>query len=123
MQTAAAALVRSLPEASKRKYGFSSVCILKIPDADVAVGLTLAGEREDVPTGEAPANAATSVSEVPVVTVTSHDWVTAVEGGTEVAALLRNVPVYATRQATTALTSAIRGLGGSAVPRPPPLPL
>lgn len=123
VQTAAAALVRSLPETSKRKYGFSSVCILRIPDADVSVGLTLAGEREDVPTGEAPANAATSVSEVPVVTVTAHDWVTAVEGALEVPALLRNVPVYATRQATTALTSAIRSLGGSAVPRPPPLPV
>jgi hypothetical protein len=86
------------------------------------MGLTLAGEREDLPVGEGPANAATNVSEVPTVVVTSADWVNAVEGTLDVASLVRNVPVYAIRQTTTALTSAIRLLHGSAVPKLPPLP-
>jgi hypothetical protein len=118
----AQALVRSLPDSSKRKFGFSSVCILKIPEADLAVGLTLGGEREDLPVGEAPANAATSVSELPVITTTPQELMACVDGSTEQSALLRDVPVYALRPAATALGSMIRALNHDPVPRPPPLP-
>jgi MoxR-like ATPase len=121
---AVAALVRSLPESSKRKFGFSSVCVLRIREADVSVGITLGGEREELPTGQQAANlpSATNVAELPILETNAAEFLHCVEGSVEQAALLRTIPVHAMRQSATALGSVIRALNHDPVPRPPPLP-
>ncbi len=121
---AVAGLIRSLPESSKRKFGFSSVCVLRIREADVSVGLTLGGEREDLPTvGRTTVlPSATNVAELPILETTPSEFLQCVEGSLEQAALLRTVPVHAMRQAATALGSVIRALNHDPVPRAGMLP-
>jgi len=112
----AGALVAQLPEAGKRRHGFESVCMLRISEAGVLIGLTLAGEREVLP--DDPGGGA----RLPTLACTAAQWVAVVEGRQESASLLDLVPVHAMRSVATAVSAALRALNQNGVPQPPALP-
>ena len=106
------ALVGSLPQGAKRVYGNEAVCILHVPEADVQVGLSLAGEAL---VGDMRAGG-------PVVHATATQWLDWLDGKVPTDQLLQRVPAWSSRNAVTALESA-RRLLGDVVPRPPELPV
>lgn len=124
-ERAAGALVEQLPATSRRVYGHGAVVALHLPDAEVKVGLTLAGEREELPGARprrdgliAPAEERLEIPELKVDADTFLRWVGgAVDGDT----LLRELPAWSSRNIGTALASARRVLRSNPVPAPPAL--
>jgi MoxR-like ATPase len=123
---AAAALVEQLPATSRRVYGHGAVVALHVPEARVRVGITLAGEREELPGAPrkrtdgliAPPEERLEVPELKLAAETFLDWV----GGTiETEAVLRELPAWSSRNIGTALQSARRVMRGCPVPAPPAL--
>jgi MoxR-like ATPase len=123
---AVAALVEQLPATSRRVYGHGAVVALHVPEAGVRVGITLAGEREELPGAGrrrpdglvSPAEERLEIPELKLPPETFLDWV----GGTiDTDVVLRELPAWSSRNIGTALQSARRVLRGSAVPAPPPL--
>jgi MoxR-like ATPase len=121
--TIARALVMALPERSRRVYGHDLACTLCIPEADVRVGLTLAGERVPAETVADRRRTTGDLSGENVVVELEPDellnWLT---NSTETTTLLAHTPAWAARNAKTALESARRLIGGQLVPAPPELP-
>ncbi|MEZ4238816.1 MAG: AAA family ATPase [Myxococcota bacterium] len=80
---AAAALVEQLPATSRRVYGHGAVVALHVPEAKVRVGITLAGEREELPGAPrrrtdgliAPPEERLEVPELKLGAETFLDWV------------------------------------------------
>lgn len=118
--TAARALVEQLPLTQRRVYGHGAVLALHVPEADVRVGITLAGEREDL-ARRGPAEPPGERMEVPELTLAAERWLDWVSGGIETETLVRAVPPWASRNVGTALGSVRRTLRQTAVPAPPPL--
>lgn len=117
------ALVASLPETTRRVYGTGAVCVLKVREAQVEVGLTLAGERE--PPARAIGDDGLVQPEhrdVPVVEVGAEQLLDWLDGQLELKVLLAGVPAWSGRNVATAFQSVRRLLGSSAVPTPPELP-
>ncbi|MBX2800559.1 MAG: AAA family ATPase [Myxococcales bacterium] len=124
---AARGLVMQLPSTSKRMYGHGAVLALVIPEADVRVGITLAGEREELP-GSAAARRdglvqplmedRLEVAELVVEAETFLDWV---GGQTTSEALLEELPAWSSRNIGTALNSCRKVLRQTPVPAPPAL--
>ena len=123
---AAAALIEQLPATSRRVYGHGAVVALSVPEANVRVGITLAGEREELP-GQgrkrtdglvSPAEERLEIPELKLPPETFLDWV---GGGIDTDTVLKELPAWSSRNIGTALQSARRVLRGSAVPAPPPL--
>lgn len=123
---AAHALVEQLPATSRRVYGHGAVVALVIPEADVRVGVTLAGEREELP-GLARKRTDGLVApveerlEVPELRLQPEQFLDWVGGAVDTEAVLRELPAWSSRNIGTALQSARRVLRGSAVPAPPAL--
>ncbi|MEQ1503582.1 MAG: AAA family ATPase [Myxococcota bacterium] len=123
---AAAALVEQLPATSRRVYGHGAVVALHVPESQVRVGITLAGEREELPGAQrkrtdgliAPAEERLEIPELKLGAETFLDWV---GGAIETEAVLRELPAWSSRNIGTALQSARRVMRGSPVPAPPPL--
>jgi MoxR-like ATPase len=117
---AAKALVEQLPMTQRRVYGHGAVLALLVPEAGVRVGITLAGEREELArrtVGEAPGERL----EVPELTLSAERWLDWASGSLETDLLVRAVPAWASRNVGTALASVRRSLRQTAVPAPPPL--
>jgi len=122
--TTANAILASVPRASRRVYGHGAVCALKINGAE-PVGITLAGEREPIPTRKAMGDDGLVRPERPDVPVAELDatvFLDWLDGEAPPDAILRSVPAWAARNAATAVDSLRRAVGGSAVPIPPELP-
>lgn len=123
---AAAALVDQLPATSRRVYGHGAVVALHVPEAKVRVGITLAGEREELPGAQrkrtdgliSPPEERLEVPELKLAAETFLDWV---GGVIDTEAVLRELPAWSSRNIGTALQSARRVMRGSPVPAPPPL--
>ncbi|MBW1878943.1 MAG: AAA family ATPase [Deltaproteobacteria bacterium] len=121
--TVARALVMALPERSRRVYGHDLACTLHIPEAQVRVGLTLAGER--VP-AESVADQRHTTGDLRgenvVVEMQPDELLNWLANAVETTTLLAHTPAWAARNARTALESARRLIGGQLVPSPPELP-
>lgn len=118
------ALIRSLPETTRRVYGTGSVCILRVPNAQLVTGITLAGERETVGSRAIRDDGLIQpdTGDVPSIEVDAETLLGWVDGQIELRVLLAKVPAFSGRNASTALQSVQRLLGSSAVPAPPELP-
>ncbi|MCA9491137.1 MAG: AAA family ATPase [Myxococcales bacterium] len=119
---AARALVERLPQTQRRVYGHGAVVVLTIPDADVRVGITLAGEREEVPgrkrDGLGGVEERLEIAEITLAPERFLDWA---GGELDTTEILRTLPGWASRNVGTALQSVRRVLRQSAVPAPPAL--
>jgi MoxR-like ATPase len=123
---AARALVEQLPATTRRVYGHGAVLALIIPEAQVFTGITLAGEREELPGTQRRTDGLISPAgerlEVPDISVPPHTflaWVGGQIGGGEM--LMSGVPAWASRNVGTALASVLRALKRSPIPTPPAL--
>lgn len=122
---AARGLVEQLPTTSKRMYGHGAVVALVIDEARVRVGLTLAGEREDLGTSrrsdglvQPRTDDGPVPTEVQVTPAMFLDWVS---GSVPSDELLKDLQKWSSRNVGTALQSARRVLKATPVPAPPPL--
>lgn len=124
---AVSALVEQLPATSRRVYGHGAVVALHVPEADVRIGITLAGEREELPGAPrrrtdgliSPAEEPRlEIPELKIAPETFLDWV---GGAVDTETVLRELPAWSSRNIGTALQSARRVMRGSPVPAPPPL--
>ena len=122
---AARGLVEQLPATSKRVYGHGAVLALVIEGARVRVGLTLAGEREELASSRRTDGLVQprmeerfEVAELRLTPERFLDWV---GGSLPSEELLRDMPKWSSRNVGTALQSARRVLKGVPVPAPPPL--
>ena len=122
---AARGLVMQLPGTSKRVYGHGAVLALVIEDAGVRVGLTLAGEREELPNGrrndglvQPRVDDRFEISELRLRPERFLEWVGGQVPSDE---LLREMPAWSSRNIGTALQSARRVLRSVPVPEPPGL--
>lgn len=122
---AAKALVEQLPATSRRVYGHGAVLALVIPDAGVRVGLTLAGEREDLPGTRrrtdglvAPPEERLEIPELVLAPGAFLDWVA---GTVDTDTVMKALPAWSSRNIGTALQSARRVLRSNPIPAPPPL--
>lgn len=120
---AAAALVERLPVASRRMYGHGSVVQLALVGMNRRVGLTLAGEREELsrPRSDGLVQPTTEDRDVPVLEVAPEAWLGWLAGSVSVEDLTAGLPSWAGRNVVTTLGSVKRVLGDAAVPSPPPL--
>ncbi len=121
----ARALLERLPQTQRRVYGHGAVVVLSVPDSDLRVGITLAGEREEVPGSRKrsdglvqPAEDRLEIPELVLAPERLLDWV---QGELDTAELVKALPGWASRNVGTALASVRRALHESAVPSPPPL--
>ncbi|MEM6931538.1 MAG: hypothetical protein AAF602_31700, partial [Myxococcota bacterium] len=120
----ARALVEQLSKTSKRVYGHGAVVALVIPAADVKVGITLAGEREDLPHQRRSDGLVQPVEErleVPELSVDPETFLGWVQGRVTSDTLLRHLPAWSSRNIATALKSVRRELANNPVPAPPAL--
>jgi MoxR-like ATPase len=118
-------LVASLPEPERRSFGAGVALKLRIPEAEVVVGLTLAAERVAPPPGE-EGHRATIEAELydraPELVLTLDELVGLLRGEVDGEVLLQRLPVAAARNAAAVLARLRRRLGETGVPRPPELP-
>jgi len=125
----AKAVVEQLARTSKRMYGHGAVVALVIPEADVRVGITLAGEREELPSSKRsegsfqPMQPVEERLEVPELSVDPQTFLDWVQGAVSSDQLLRHLPAWSSRNIATALKSVRRELGDHPIPRPPALRL
>ena len=120
--TAAQLRAAQLPATQRRVYGHGAVLALVIPEAQVRVGITLAGEREDLGRRRAdgvPDPGAERI-EGTELTLAPERWLDWVSGQLDTDLLVKALPAWASRNVTTALSSVRRVLKQSAVPAPPP---
>jgi len=122
---AARALVDQLPGTTRRVYGHGAVLALVIPESGVRIGITLAGEREELPGSRrrtdglvAPAEERLEIPELTVAPQLFLQWVAGATGSED---MLRELPAWSSRNIGTALASTRRVLRNSAIPAPPPL--
>lgn len=121
---AARGLVAQLPATSKRVYGHGAVLALTIEESGVRIGITLAGEREELPRGRRsdglvqPMEDRLEVPELPIRAETFLRWV---GGDLGTSTLLEALPAWSSRNISTALQSVRRVLREDPVPMPPPL--
>jgi len=121
--TVARALVMALPERSRRVYGHDLACTLSIPEAQVRVGLTLAGERVPAEEGSDRRRTTGDLSgENVIVELKPDQLLNWLANAVETSTLLTHTPAWAARNAKTALESARRLIGGQLAPPPPELP-
>jgi len=123
--TMAHALLRSLPESSKRMYGHGAVCSVAIKGQGKAFGITLSGERESLErrkANRAKTVAPVASADIPPIVVEAEDFLGWIDGSVPEEALLDQLPTYAQRNAKTALQSVGRILADSAIPVPSALP-
>jgi hypothetical protein len=106
-------------------YGHGAVVALSLPKSNVRVGITLAGEREELPGTRArrdglvvPAEERLEIPELPLEPEQFLGWV---GGAVETEAVLKSLPAWSSRNIGTALASAKRVLRANPVPSPPPL--
>jgi MoxR-like ATPase len=122
---AARALVDQLPGTTRRVYGHGAVLALVIPASGVRIGITLAGEREDLPGSRRRTDGLVAPAEerleIPELSVTPDVFLQWVVGATGTEDLLRELPAWSSRNIGTALASTRRALRNSAIPAPPPL--
>ncbi|HHO53564.1 MAG TPA: AAA family ATPase [Deltaproteobacteria bacterium] len=121
---AARALVEQLPATSKRVYGHGAVLALVIPGAGIRVGVTLAGEREELPRGRRSDGLVQPMEdrlEVPELLISAETFLGWVGGAIGSDVLLRELPAWSSRNIETALQSVRRVLRGNPVPAPPAL--
>lgn len=104
------ALVQSIPKVSSRHYGHGNTLRISVPDAKARFTLTRDGER---------AEARETDAELTWTNQQFLAWVAGELGSQEVTAKL---PVWASREAASALEAARRRMGARAVPAPPELP-
>ena len=121
---AARALVDQLPATTRRVYGHGAVLALVIPEAQVFTGITLAGEREELPGTQrrsdgliAPVGERLEVPDITTNAATFLDWVR----GEVPHGSMSTVPTWATRNVGTALGSVLKTLKNNPIPAPPPL--
>ncbi len=118
------ALVEQLTKTSKRVYGHGAVVALVIPAAEVKVGITLAGEREELPHQRRSDGLVQPIEErleVPELSVDPDTFLGWVQGRVSSDTLLRHLPAWSSRNIATALKSVRRELQNSPVPAPPAL--
>jgi MoxR-like ATPase len=120
---AAVALVQRLPQTSKRMYGHGSVAQLVVKGTDLRVGLTLAGEREQLhrQRSDGLVQPATDDLDIPVLEVEPEALLGWLCGAVSDEQLTASLPSWASRNVVTALGSVRRVLGDSGVPSPPAL--
>lgn len=119
-KSVAAALLSQLPERSRRVYGHDIALVLSVPELNVEVGLTLAGER--VRLADNSGQGFQTPADTPVLSLDSERLLDWLDNALTSEQLLRTSPVRFPRNAITALDSASRLLGSRVVPRPPELP-
>ncbi len=125
-EAAARALVEQLPATSKRVYGHGAVLTLHIPESRVRYGITLAGEREDLPGTRSRSDGLVQPDvdermEVPELTVRPRQFLDWVQGDLDTETIFKGLPAWSSRNIGTALQSARRVLRHTAVPAPPPI--
>ena len=121
---AARSVLDAVPRASRRRYAHGAVCAIALDGAE-PIGVTLGGERENLPGSSALRDdglVRPERTEVPIVATEAEpllDWLDSDRPATD---LMEKVPAWAGRNAATALEQLRRLLGGNAVPPPPELP-
>ena len=125
---AARGLVEQLPSTSKRVYGHGAVLALKIPESQVHVGVTLAGEREELPSQrrqegfvQPSLSGVEERFEVAQLVVEPERFLDWVAGLAPTDLLLKDLPAWSSRNIGTALQSVRRVLRNNPIPSPPPL--
>jgi hypothetical protein len=119
-------LVATLPEPERRSFGAGVALKLRVREADVVVGLTLAAERVPPPAGEEgrrPTIEAEMYDRAPELQLAPDELVGLLRGEVEADLLLQRVPLVAFRNAAAVLARLRRRLGETGVPRPADLPV
>lgn len=128
-------LIDGLPLPARRDFGAGVALRLFVVDADVEVGLTLAGERLPRPAGEADGRAGLARGGVrraeveqelyeraPELRMSTMELRALLSGALSAESIAARAPVWASRNVVSVLGRVTERLGGGGVPRPPSLP-